>query len=165
MNTKLYNSDFNLWIQEQILALRERKLNDLDYNNLIEEIEDMGKSEKRSLESYLERLIEHILKLQYWRATPRDLIAQGNARDEAEYNRNYKHWQAESTNFRNQINRLLKRSPSLKKYMAEVYFEIYSEAIESRSKIFHIPEHELLPLDKILNKDFFPNLSKSSQTD
>ena len=148
--------DYVAWTTEQAKALRERKLNDLDYDNLIEEIEDMGKSEKRSLESYLERLIEHILKLQYWRATPRRRKAQGNARDEAEYDRNYKHWQAEATNFRNQIDRLLKRSPSLRNYMSEVYLELYENAIESRSKIFDIPEHKPLPLEKILDKNFFP---------
>lgn len=133
--------DYVAWTTEQAKALRERKLNDLDYDNLIEEIEDMGKSEKRSLESYLERLIEHILKLQYW---------------EAEYDRNYRHWQAEATNFRNQIARLLKRSPSLKNYMSEVYLELYENAIESRSKIFDIPEHKPFPLEKILDKNFFP---------
>ena len=115
----------------------------------------MGKSEKRSLEIYLERLIEHILKLQYWRATPRRREAQGNARDEAEYDRNHRHWQAEATNFRNQIARLLKRSPSLKNYMSEVYLELYENAIESRSKIFDIPEHKPFPLEKILDQNFF----------
>ncbi len=135
-----YEIDFNLWVREQASALRARQFNRLDYDNLIEEIEDMGKSEKRSLESYLERLIEHILKLKYW---------------EAEYDRNYKHWQGEATNFRNQINRLLKRSPSLKKYMAEVYFDIYQDAIEARSKVFEIPEHKPIPLEKMLDKDFF----------
>ncbi len=97
MKNQLYEGDFNLWVREQASALRARQFTRLDYDNLIEEIEDRGKSEKRSLESYLDRLIEHILKLKYW---------------EAERESNYKHWQGEETNFRDQINRLLKRSRS-----------------------------------------------------
>ncbi len=73
-----YEKDFVIWTEEQASALKARQFTRLDYDNLIDEIEDMGKSEKRSLESYLQRLIEHLLKLQYWRATPRDLIAQGH---------------------------------------------------------------------------------------
>ncbi|MEO0013471.1 MAG: hypothetical protein RLZZ535_1860 [Cyanobacteriota bacterium] len=38
----------------------------MDWDNLLDEIDDMGKSEKRSLDSYMQRLIEHILKLKYW---------------------------------------------------------------------------------------------------
>ena len=39
----------------------------MDWDNLIDEIEDLGKSEKRSLDSYLQRLIEHILKLNHFK--------------------------------------------------------------------------------------------------
>ena len=140
MTKQLYARDFNLWIEKTALDIKNQDIEAMDWDNLLEEIEDMGKSEKRALESYLERLIEHILKLRYW---------------EAEKERNYKHWQAEATNFRNQINRLLKRSPSLKNYMAEVYLDIYRDALEARSKVFDIPEHEPFPLEKILDKKFF----------
>ena len=43
----------------------------MDWDGLLEEIEDMTASQKRALRSYTKRLIEHILKLKYWRATPR----------------------------------------------------------------------------------------------
>ena len=151
-----YDQDFHLWVKEQASALKARQFTRLDYDNLIEEIEDMGKSEKRSLESYLERLIEHILKLQYWRATPRIKNAPGNARAlESEKKQNYKHWQVEIANFRNRIKRLLKRSPSLKNYMAEVYPEIYADAVSSWQIEFDIPDSEPIPLKKILEPDFF----------
>ena len=75
MQNQLYDRDFNLWVEEMAIALRNRDIKAMDWNNLLEEIEDLGKSEKRSLESYLERLVEHILKLKYWRATPRRLQA------------------------------------------------------------------------------------------
>lgn len=127
--------DYVAWVEEQASALRARQFTRLDYDNLIEEIEDMGKSEKRSLESYLERLIEHIFKLRFW---------------ESEYEYNHQHWKAEIINFRNRINRLIKRSPSLKKHLEEIYLEIYEDAIESKSEEFNIPQHEPIPLEKML---------------
>jgi hypothetical protein len=112
----------------------------MDWENLLDEVDDMGKSEKRSLESYLERLIEHILKLKYWKS---------------EYERNYKHWQVEVSNFRNRIKRLLRRSPSLNKYMKEIYTEVYQDAVSSWQIEFEIPEDSFIDLDLILQKDFF----------
>ncbi|MGL5074859.1 MAG: DUF29 domain-containing protein, partial [Waterburya sp.] len=103
-------------------------------------IEDMGKSEKRSLESYLERLVEHILKLQYW---------------EKERERNYKHWQVEVVNFRNRIFRLLDRSPSLKKYMDDIYPRVYQDVVSAQQIEFEIPNNNFISLEKILQKDFF----------
>ena len=112
----------------------------VDLYELVEEIEDMGKSEKRSLESYLERLIEHILKLKYW---------------EAEKARNYKHWQVEVVNFRNRISRLLDRSPSLKNYMAQVYPRIFKDAVSAQKIEFTIPQDNFIELKKVLQKDYF----------
>ena len=64
--------------------LQNRDLDAINWGNLIDEIEGMGKSERRALQSYLERLLEHLLKLKYWRTTPRRREAQGNARGDAE---------------------------------------------------------------------------------
>lgn len=58
----LHDRDFNLWIEKTKRQILARDFENMDWNNLIEELEDMGKSEKRALESYLQRLIEHILK-------------------------------------------------------------------------------------------------------
>lgn len=131
---KIYNKDFVIWVEEQASALKKRQFNQLDFDNLIEEIEDMGKSEKRSLESYLERLIEHILKIEYW---------------EAERANNYQHWNTEIKNFRNRIDRLLKRSPSLKRYMVEIYPELFADVVDAWSDRFDFPK-DLIPLEKIL---------------
>ena len=67
----------------------------MDWDCLLEEIEDMGASPKRALDSYLQRLIEHILKLKYW---------------EPEQEYNYKGWRREVVNFRNRIKRILKKN-------------------------------------------------------
>ena len=140
MENKLYNRDFNLWIEQMADAVRNRDTKAMDWNNLLEEIEDMGRSEKRSLESYLERLVEHILKLKYW---------------ETEKARNYKHWQVEVVNFRNRIFRLLDRSPSLKNYMKRVYSRIFEDAVSAQKIEFTIPQDSFIELEQILEKDYF----------
>jgi len=63
----LYDRDIVAWSEQQAVALRARKGGDnaLDYDNLAEEIEDVGKSEQRACRSFVERIIEHLLKLQF----------------------------------------------------------------------------------------------------
>jgi len=61
----LYETDFYGWIQAQAAALRAGNFAHLDMENLIEEIESMGKSEKRELESRLEVLLMPLLKWQF----------------------------------------------------------------------------------------------------
>ena len=99
---QLYDRDFNLWIEETISKIKNKDVNNMDWDNLLEEIEDMGASIKRSLDSYMQRLIEHILKLKYWHS---------------ERKRNERGWRSEVVNFRNRINRILKNNPSLKNYL------------------------------------------------
>jgi len=68
MNTasaRLYETDFYGWIQQQADRLRARNFAQLDIDNLTEEIQDMGRSEKRELRSRLTVLFLHLLKWQY----------------------------------------------------------------------------------------------------
>lgn len=58
----LYEQDFYQWTQEQAALLKARALSQLDVENLIEEIETMGRSEKRELVSRLAVLLAHLLK-------------------------------------------------------------------------------------------------------
>ncbi|GAB6140859.1 DUF29 domain-containing protein [Methylosoma difficile] len=60
-----YDHDFYSWTQEQAGLLRAGRLSDLDIQNLIEEIETMGRSEKRELQSRLTVLLVHLLKWTY----------------------------------------------------------------------------------------------------
>ncbi|MGI0483546.1 DUF29 domain-containing protein, partial [Geminocystis sp. CENA526] len=61
--TNLYDTDYNLWILETVKKLENRDLDSLDWENLIEEVLGLSRSDKRKLESLLIRLIEHLLKL------------------------------------------------------------------------------------------------------
>jgi len=62
---RLYDTDFYGWAQQQADTLRSGNFAALDLDNLIEEIESMGKSQKRALTSRLEILFAHLLKWQY----------------------------------------------------------------------------------------------------
>jgi len=60
-----YDRDLYTWSQVQAALLRERKFDQIDLEHIAEEIEDMGKSAQRALESYLEALLMHLLKWVY----------------------------------------------------------------------------------------------------
>ncbi|MFO5437406.1 MAG: DUF29 domain-containing protein, partial [Dolichospermum sp.] len=55
----LYEQDYLLWIEDIVHKLRNRDIEGLDIDNLIEEIEDLGRSDKRELENRLAELFEH----------------------------------------------------------------------------------------------------------
>ena len=59
-----YDADFYTWTQEQAGFLRDRRFDKLDIDQLAEEIEDIGKSQRRELSSRLAVVISHLLKLQ-----------------------------------------------------------------------------------------------------
>jgi hypothetical protein len=59
----LYESDFYQWIQQTAGALKAKAFDQVDWDNVIEEIESMGRSERRELKSRLIVLLEHLLKL------------------------------------------------------------------------------------------------------
>ena len=65
LDTDLYETDGVAWAEQQAEALRRRAgHNELDYDNLAEEIEDVGKSIARAAHSHLDVVIEHLLKLE-----------------------------------------------------------------------------------------------------
>lgn len=135
---RLYERDFNLWVEKSIAAIKDRDFASIDWDNLLIEIEDMGKSQKRALESYTRRLIQHILKLLYW---------------ESEKERNAKHWKIEIRNFRREITKLLEDSPSLKNYLSENYADWYYKTVAEMRQDFEIPDSSLLPIETLLYAD------------
>lgn len=141
MTKILYETDYNQWVNETVQQLRERQFDGVDWDNLIEEIEDMGKSQKRALESFLTRLVEHLLKLSYW---------------ESEKERNGNHWKSEIVNFRYQVHKRLKESPSLRPELESIYTEIFPVAIKSVSQLFPLPIDAYISLEKTLDNDWFP---------
>ena len=94
--SNLYEKDFYVWTQENVRLMRERKFSELDIENIAEEIEAMGKRDKRELISRLAVLLTHLLKWQY----------QADFRS--------KSWKSALVTHRVEIERLLKDSPGLK---------------------------------------------------
>lgn len=64
-NEPVYETDFSKWVKDQARFLKKKEFGKLDIDNLIEEIESLGKSEKRTLESYLEKWLMHMLKVEF----------------------------------------------------------------------------------------------------
>ncbi|BAQ62786.1 hypothetical protein GM3708_3192 [Geminocystis sp. NIES-3708] len=142
----LYDTDYNLWVLETVNKLKKRDLDSLDWNNLIEEVLDLSRRDKRKLESLLMRLIEHLLILRYWDS-------------EKEINRGY--WQREIINFRKQIKRILKDSPSLKPHLKDVFEECYQDGRDIASQYSQLtldtfPEKPIAPFEQILDENWLP---------
>jgi len=143
---QLYETDYNLWVLETIKKLKNQDFQTIDWENLIDEVSDLSRREKRRLESLLTRLLEHLLKLKYW---------------DSEIELNQNHWQREIRNFRKQIKRELRASPSLKSYLAERFSELYQDARElvsdaSGLPLEHFPESPIAPLDQVLDENGLP---------
>jgi hypothetical protein len=90
-----YHADFYAWTREQADLARRGSVNALDMGNIAEELEGMGRAERRALASQLERLMAHLLK---WRYQPQ---------------RRSRSWRGSIRDSRTQIERLLADSPSL----------------------------------------------------
>ena len=145
-NKTLYEQDFYLWIQTTLAILRERKLEQLDIENLIEEIDSMGRSEKKELKTRLVILIEHLLKLQYWIEEKDD-----NARG----------WRNTVVEQRRQIAYTLADSPSLKAILNDVFLPCYQDARKDTINKYQLssnlfPEEPPFSLAQVLNADFIP---------
>ena len=102
-----YDEDFFLWTQEQAQALRAMQHNEsnvrLDWENIAEEIESLGKSDRRGCTSFVGQILAHLLKLKYWPdAGPK------------------RGWQKEIRTFRFQLEQIIDDSPSLRAKMPEV---------------------------------------------
>lgn len=101
MTTATYETDFYLWTQQQAALLRQGLLSEVDTAHLVDEIEDMGGSERHALGSYLKNILMHLLKWQY---QPQ---RRGNS------------WRLSIRNGRDGVDRLIEFSPSLKRKMTE----------------------------------------------
>jgi hypothetical protein len=143
----LYEQDYYLWLQTTIKKLRSGQFSTLDLENLVEELESMSRSDKRALKSLLTRLLEHLLKLAYWKS-------------EQEYNQ--RGWKGEIRTFRIQIKDLLKDSPSLKPYMTEIFEKCYSNARSIMIDVTGLPSNtfpqsDFATLEQVLDEAWFPD--------
>ncbi len=144
---KTYLVDFNSWIHQTVQLLRQRQWHEVDVEHLIEEIEELGKSERRAIASQLTRLLLHLLKWQY----------QPQRRSDS--------WLDSITDARTQIELAIEDSPSLQNYPLEQLKESYQRARRQASKQTNIqisvfPEDCSYLLEQILDEDWLPQASE-----
>ncbi|MBD2515731.1 DUF29 domain-containing protein [Nostoc sp. FACHB-973] len=139
----LYEQDFYLWIQTTAELLKQKNFTQLDLENLIEEIQTMGRSEKKALRSNLEVVLMHLLKYNY----------QAEKRSGS--------WRATIREHRKRLKEALEESPSLKPYFDEVFRQCYDDARllaadETELAVATFPEQSPFTPEQILDRDFLP---------
>ena len=110
MSAALYEQDFYLWTQATAQVLKNHQWEELDLQNLIEEVESMGRAEKNALKSNLIVVLLHLLKYAY----------QPERRSDS--------WTNSVTEHRIRIEVEIESNPSLKPYIQEVYDSCYAKA-------------------------------------
>lgn len=83
-----YTTNYDLWLEEQIDHLRKNEYSSIDVDNLILELEALGRAEKSAVKSLVYQILLHMLLIDFWH-------------EESKYNKN--HWLAEIDAFRLQL--------------------------------------------------------------
>lgn len=120
-----YETDYYAWAMETAAAMREGRLADIDFSAVAEEIEDLGKSERRSLASALEQLFLHLLKLRF----QRELATRS--------------WEISVRKQRRQVKRLVTENPSLRPLLSDTDFlrDVYTDAVLGAMEETGLPEN------------------------
>lgn len=149
MGAAAYDQDLYSWSLEQAQLLRERKFDQVDWEHIIEEIEDMSKSEKRALQSFLETLLMHLLKWQYQPAY------RGNS------------WKFTIIEQRQRILGHLQENPGLKSRLSELINRAYGYALtgavrETGLSTSHFPPDCPWAFEMFMDETFWPESSTTS---
>jgi hypothetical protein len=140
-----YDEDVLVWSQQQARLLREGRFAELDIEHLADEIEDVGKSEKRELSSRCAVLMAHLLK---WRFQP-------SFRSSS--------WRATILGQRERIEMALDETPSLRNLMRDakwrrgVWIDAREQAVkEMRLKKDILPSDPPWSIEEARDPDFWP---------
>lgn len=141
---KLYERDFYAWTQEQAALLKERNYPCLDVENLVEEIESMGRSERREISSRMEQLLMHLLR---W-------IVQPGLRGRS--------WRASIRNQRRELDRVLRDNPSLRRNLPDTFLDAYPVAVGMTEDETGLPQRAFpadpsFTLTQALDMDWMPD--------
>ena len=143
--SNLYDTDFYQWTQQQAAALAAGKAQDLDWTHLAEEIESLGRSERKELRSYLEGLLLHLLKWAY----------QPDYRGRS--------WRDSIEEDRERVPECIAESPSLRPLIPELLIQAYrparrKAARQTRLNLQTFPETCPWTAEQVLDEDFWPEL-------
>jgi hypothetical protein len=138
----LYDSDFALWLEETAKQLKSGDFSEIDLGNLIDEVESLGKRDKRELESRLTTLFEHALKRFY--------VPLPDC---------YRGWDVTLKRTQSKLKSILADSPSLRNLLEEFYLHCYQESLENVRIEYDADFPDICPftndLDELLNKKFW----------
>jgi hypothetical protein len=140
----LYEQDFNLWLKRQAELLHEGHFEELDLENLIEEVQDIGKRDKREVKNRLIVLLTHLLKHQY------------------QPNKRTRSWLDTIDEQRSQLCYIFEDSPSLKAHYAPAILDTCYEAASNKAKrqtglpVTTFPASCPYSLEQALDPDFLP---------
>ena len=139
----LYETDFYAWTQRQSLLLRNRQWQQVDLDNVIEEIESLGRQQRQELRNRLAVLIGHLLKWEY----------QSKKRSRS--------WLATISIQRIDIAALVADNPSLQPYLNEAMEVAYRKGRMLAVKETELPQKTspaevTYSLESILSEDFYP---------
>lgn len=143
LSPSLYETDFYAWTQEQVTLLRNEEWGQIDLQNLIEEIQSLGKQQRQELRNRLSVLIGHLLKWQY------------------QPQRRSRSWLATLRIQRLDIAELLEDNPSLKPYLEEALHKAYLKGVELAVGETDLPKRTFpvecpYSLLEIVDYDFYP---------
>jgi hypothetical protein len=143
LQKSLYETDFAAWIAVTVAQLRAKDYAQVDWENLLEEIDAMGRRERKSLKSNLVILLQHLLKWHY----------QPDMRSGS--------WKGTIREHRRRIRDDLQDSPSLNSYLVEIIPVAYLDAREAAADetglaISVFPEGCKYTIDQILDREFLP---------
>ena len=144
MSATAYEADIIAWSREQARLLRARRFDALDIEHLADEIEDVGKSEQRELESRMAVLVAHLLK---WKYQPEH---RGNS------------WRRTIREQRRAIARRLEKTPSLKPDLedSEWWEGVFGDAVGAvlwEVELDNLPETCPWTVLEILGQEFWPD--------
>ncbi len=143
MNSTLYDSDYYLWLTQTSQFLKTADFSQLDLPNLIEEIEDMGKRQKKVIKSNLRVVLWHLLKYKY----------QPQKRSNS--------WKLTLLEHRRRLQEDFADSPSLCPYYSNVFDSCYQDAREQAAQETELPLTvfpEVCPFSQseVLDKHYLP---------
>jgi hypothetical protein len=110
----LYEQDFSLWVKDTVQKLKAKNTENLDWENLIEEIEGLASRDRREIKHRLITLFEHALKRRY-----------------VPLNECYRGWELTIKRIQSKLQDILDDSPSLRSYLLEIMPNCYQEALEN----------------------------------
>ncbi len=109
--SKLYDTDTAAWARDTAQLLRERRFEEIDLDTLIEEVEGLARIDEHAIRSYLERLIEYLLKLTY--------------ASDSDFDRDQRGWRISARNARVKLLQRIEQVPSLRSYPEQIAANAY----------------------------------------